>query len=590
MKKILILGLLSIVMILFPLLTACNSNTSETSTKAATTTKTTQTAASSTTAASSSAATTAVKADWWDSFGEPEYGGTITLREASLTIDLDPGSSYGGLYVYSGDYLWVPDWTVDRNTWKFNTQYVPQEYWNGCLAESWETINPTTIRVYLRQGIHWQDKEPTNGREFTAEDVQFHYDRILGTGNGFTQISGFWGGRLKNIEKVTAVDTYTVDFTFKAAGYLNFLTIADLKGMNWVEAPEWYALGESGMKDWTNLTGTGPWIIQELVSGSSATFERNPDYWGYDERYPDNQLPYADELKILQIADSATALAALRTNKIDVMTSVQWQDQQTLASSSTDLEQAALPSAGQGVALRVDNAPFTDIKVRKALQMSLNREAIAVSHYNGTVDGVPCGVITPEISGYATPFEDWPAALQEEYSYNPDKAKELLAEAGYPDGFSTNVVMRSDGDTQLAQIFKSYFADIGVDMEIKLMDGPSAMAFAFARKHDQMWWQGNACGRTFVIADSLISYVSGEIANYGCVVDPTYDKLYSDFIGCSSEQEARELCIEADMRTLEEHWTILTFPTATYNIWYPSLKGYSGEYLLGAYYARLWKE
>jgi len=73
------------------------------------------------------------------------------------------------------------------------------------------------------------------------------------------------------------------------------------------------------VNDWHHAIGTGPFILKDFVSGSAATLVSNPNYWGYDERYPQNKLPYIDTLKVLIIPDQATALAALRTGKVDVI-------------------------------------------------------------------------------------------------------------------------------------------------------------------------------------------------------------------------------------------------------------------------------
>ena len=73
------------------------------------------------------------------------------------------------------------------------------------------------------------------------------------------------------------------------------------------------------VKDWRNLVGTGPFEITDWVEGSSITWTKNPNYWGYDEKYPENRLPYIDGMKMLVIPDVATRVAALRSGRIDVM-------------------------------------------------------------------------------------------------------------------------------------------------------------------------------------------------------------------------------------------------------------------------------
>ena len=111
-----------------------------------------------------------------------------------------------------------------------------------------------------------------------------------------------------------------------------------------------------------------------------------------------------------------------------------------------------------------DKAPFTDIRVRQALQMAIDRKAIAASYFDGIIDGVPAGIISPLQIGWCTPYEKWSEDLKQLYSYNPEKAKKLLAEAGYPKGFDTNIIASQTGDLELLQIIKSMFQDIAVPL------------------------------------------------------------------------------------------------------------------------------
>ena len=147
----------------------------------------------------SSSPTPAVETNWWDSMGEPEYGGTINLRATSMSpVSFDPNEPYGsdkGLYCFES--LFQPSWTVDPETWSFSCSYIPEEYISGLLAESWEWVDSQTVRVKLHEGIHWWDKAPVNGRELTSEDVQYSYDRMLGTGSGFTEPNTFWASAMK---------------------------------------------------------------------------------------------------------------------------------------------------------------------------------------------------------------------------------------------------------------------------------------------------------------------------------------------------------------------------------------------------------
>ena len=111
-----------------------------------------------------------------------------------------------------------------------------------------------------------------------------------------------------------------------------------------------------------------------------------------------------DKLTMLVIKDTPTALAALRTGKVDFMQGIGWQDAQSLEKSSPEMEQIDIPMMGMSVVFRCDHEPFSDIRVRKALQMSLSLKEIAQGYYKGSIDGTPSGLISPELKGYAYPY------------------------------------------------------------------------------------------------------------------------------------------------------------------------------------------
>jgi peptide/nickel transport system substrate-binding protein len=507
------------------------------------------------------------------------------------------------------------NWTMDRNICPFNGDFIPFKYFSGLLAESWETTDPTTMVIHLRQGVHWQNKPPVNGREFVASDVEAHYKRMLSPDS-----SPHTRESLSLMDSVTATDKYTVTVKFKKAGPVAVSQLTDPIPINAIEAPEYVALaptvapsggGEPGpggpgaivgaggpLQDWHNVVGTGAWILSDVIANSSVTLTKNPDYWGYDERYPQNKLPYANTLKGIVISDIATSLAALRTGKIDIIGGIApgvaaiipWQNAAALAQSNPELKQAKLPTGGGGLTLRVDKVPFKDIRVRKALNMAINREEIAKGYYGGTLDPTPAGMISPTYTGYAYPYSEWSQELKDIYSYNPTKAKALLAEAGYHDGFKTNCEVASNSDLALLQVLKAQLLDIGVDMEIKSMDMAAWQALAYRRMIDQM--TGGICGVTAKPSNTILSYLSTDTnQNAGCCADPNYDKLVDEFNAAPTEDDAAVICKAADKYILEQAYGVKLFPTCCYVFYQPYLKGYSGESIIWGnwyYYTARW--
>ncbi len=104
------------------------------------------------------------------------------------------------------------------------------------------------------------------------------------------------------------------------------------------------------------------------------------------------------------------------------------------------------------------------------MQLAIDLPGIAKNHYKGTVEPYPATMTSRYMKGFGFPYEEWPQELKDEYTYNPVAAKKLLAEAGYPNGFKTNVVADTGGDIELLKMVKSYFADVGIEMEIRPVD------------------------------------------------------------------------------------------------------------------------
>jgi peptide/nickel transport system substrate-binding protein len=553
-------AILGFLMALSMVLSACAGEETPTTPTIATTPSPTAAAPTPTATTPSSTATTAAptQANWWDKFGEPEYGGTIVTVKPVVVPVFDP---------YQGGYpCWQPwlkrllafDWALDRKVWSFSYHFAPLEYHKGHLAESWEQPDPQSMVFHIRKGIKWQDKPPVNGREFTAYDVQYHYDRILGTGSGYDK-PGPFSGWISHVEKVTATDDYTVVFKFKEAGTAGVLQITDWTTLNFFVPREWVEQGD--LSNWENVVGTGPWILTDFVSGSSMTVTRNKNYWDYDERHTENQLPYADTLKAFAITDAATKIAALRTGKIDILAGLDWQHAGALQRTNPDLQVIKTAASGSlGIQMRCDHAPFTDIKVRKALQMAIDLKTIAKTHFGGMVDGIPAGLVLRDFNGYGFFYEEWPQELKDEYGYNLTKAKQLLAEAGYPNGFKTNAITTSPMfDLDLLQIIKSYFMDIGVDMEIKVYDTASYFAYASSGKHDQMAVYGatKASGPAKLIGTFLATNKSD---NWCGISDAGYDAIVEKFNNAATMSEAAQYLREADRYYLEKHWAIATLP------------------------------
>jgi len=533
---------------------------------------------------------------WWDKFGEPEYGGTLTY---SVGMDVTTWDPYRGFDFYTNtnqlfyENIAHQDWTLDREIFNFVGSWTPNDRYAGWLAESWEAPDFNTMIFHIREGIHWQDKFPANGRELTAADVAWNFNRLYGTGDGFTDLSPFIGQTAwRAFKKVYATDKYTmvVEHTDHNTCWEQILQPISTQ-MVCRDAVEEFG----DLTDWENALGTGPFILDDVVTAASMTLSRNPNYWGYDERHPENRLPYIDGIKILIIPDRSTVFAALRTGKIDWVGGVTWEEVDMLTKTNPELVKYVVTGWCQGLQPRLDKEPFTDIRVRKAMNMAIDRQTIAETVRGGYVEGIPQPMLGRALGPYYTPFDEWPKELQEEYTYNPEKAKELLAEAGYPNGFKTNVVVGGAAPDD-ALIFKDMLMKIGIDMEIKVIEGPAYWSYvAVHRKHDQMVWMGYAAWNMDPYP-GLMMYKSDYYGNHGRVNDPVYDEMlkYARVAPDGTPRTEEEQIANGkacDMYSLQQHWTVVPPESFSFTLRQPWIKGLSEETLWrwpASYYARLW--
>jgi peptide/nickel transport system substrate-binding protein len=543
----------------------------------------------------------ATASNWWDKLGKPQYGGEMVIRSTTNLANFDPYYSDHITQIYTAwmEKLYAEDWLLDPVIFDYKI-LPPAQYLKGHLAESWEFTDPNTYIVHLRKGIHWQNIPPVNGREFTADDVVYHYHRLYGLGSGFTKPAQYHSTvtAYRSLLSVTAVDRYTVVFKWKTPNpeFIMETMITIHSPTASIEARE--AVEKWGdLKDWHHAIGTGPFILKDFVSGSSATLVKNPDYWGYDERYSQNKLPYIDTLKILIIPDEEAAMAAMRAGNLDVTDRVSFRQAQAMQKTNPEILQIGYPDSATSLDPRNDRPPFNDIRVRKALQSAIDLPTIAKSYYQGSVLPYPCSISSNYMKGWGFPYNDWPQDLKDEYAYNPQAAKQLLADAGYPGGFKTNIVAANTADLDLLKIVKSYFAQVGIDMEIRLMEPAALIAFTQTdQKHDQLAY-GGSLGSGHEPLRQLTRFQTGSSGNPQLKVsDPVFDAFYPGALAATGVDEIKRIFRDANEYVARKHFAISLLQPMRYALYQPWLKGYSGQFgsiswspqSLSFYAARFW--
>ena len=515
----------------------------------------------------------------------PEYGGTITYTAPALGLNSDPYFGHSDAIIGGvTEKLGIGNWGVDRDEWDFRAGEIQVPYTIGRLADSWE-ISPDglTYTFHIRKGVHWHDKPPMNGRELTAKDIEYNFHRMLGFGE-FTEAGACTFGQCVDLllsipwESVTATDDWTVVMKLKEP-FLAALRYMLVDYFVYIMPPE--VIEQHGdTQDWRNLVGTGPFMLTDLVEESSMTYVKNPDYWGYDEKYPQNRLPYVDEFRVLIIPEEASIVAALRSGKVDFKQHVKSLDQ-VESFNQTNPEIVAHEwwfRSSDSFAPNHRVPPFNDINVRRAMQMALDNESIAATYWKGHANAIPHGLI--RVNGYYIPFEEWDEEVKQYYRYDPEAAEKLLDEAGYPRGadgtrFKTTLNYGAWATLDYAEIAAAYWAEIGVDVEID--------ALSSAEYHERLWSRTGE-GIYSAIAGNLFDpvmmagwYHSDDMWNRGGSQWPELDAIVEAALAAPTDEEQKRLIAEADKYAMSQHWLIFGPISPFFTFVQPWIIGYSGE-------------
>ena len=324
------------------------------------------------------------------------------------------------------------------------------------LATKWTEISPTQWRFELRKGVKFHDGAP-----FTADDVVFSLTRIM------TPPSNMMSST-QSIQEVKKVDDFTVDLILKGPNpvLLRELTEARIMNKAWAEKnnalkSQNYAAKEDVFSN-RNTNGTGAYIPQGWQPDVKLSLKRNPDWW-------DKNTGNVDEVVFTPIKSAAARTAALISGQIDFMIDPPPQDQDRLKKTADlkmlegtenrtiflglDVFRDELPGAGTP-----GKNPLKDVKVRKALYMAIDSDGLHKSTMRGM--SIPAGaMIAPMVHG-------WSKKLDERATkYDPEGAKKLLAEAGYPNGFNLKLECPNDryvNDEAICQAVTAMWARIGI--------------------------------------------------------------------------------------------------------------------------------
>ena len=437
----------------------------------------------------------------------------------------------------------------------------------GDLAESWSQPNELTYVFKLRKGVRFHNKPPVNGREVTAEDVVYSIERfrtVKGNANAYM---------LSSVDKVEAPDKYTVRLTLKEPYVWLLDMLANSHAVPIIAKECVDKFGD--LKRHESLIGTGPWMLDSYRPNVGFTFVRNPSYFLAG-------LPYIDRVEVFVDEDNASRMAAFLAGKYDlgwefmgIINRVDWvQIRDVLKTKRPKLQTAEFTTpVVSHVSMRADKAPFSDVRVRRAMSMAIDRKAIIDSLYEGV------GVLNPAVPAA---LRDWSIPMDQlgeglaNYKYDPAAAKKLLAEAGVPNGFPATVEFTTYGSTVLvdmSQLVLKFFKDVGIDAKLVTKEYGAYISTTFYGKFDTLAF-GPQTG--FQEPDNHLfgQYYPGELKNQSHINDPVVADMLIRQRRTQDPAKRREVIFDIQRHLAKQQYYV-QMPSPTHvAVWDGALKNY----------------
>ncbi len=430
------------------------------------------------------------------------------------------------------------------------TRYNRTYQVEGALATDWKAITPTQIRFNLRKGVKFQDGSP-----FTADDVVFSFSRI---NSPHSTLKPFVAG----ITEIKKIDSHTVDFILSAPNPILTRTIIDFRIMSkaWADKNKASAPPKVSAKEETfatrNAMGTGPYKITGWQPEQRITMVQNPDWWDAKNASNVKQVLYTP------IKSDQTRVAGLLSGEVDLVTDLPTQD---VARLKTDAKLKVLEgNEVRTIFIAMDQGsdelrnssvkganPFKDKRVREAMSLAIDREAIKRSLMRGL--SIPAAIMVAPVA------YGWSQELDTVAKADVARAKQLMTEAGYGDGFEVPLACPNDryvNDEEICQAVVSMWARIG--LKAKLQTQPMTQHSAALQRFDlplyMYGWGVTTFDAQYTLQDIVHTKTSGADGkgNYSRVSDAKVDALVQQMKVETDVPKRLALMQEALKRTRDE--------------------------------------
>lgn len=429
----------------------------------------------------------------------------------------------------------------------------------GALAESWKFVDGTTVELSLRKGVKFQNKPPVNGRELTAEDVVWSYKRMFD--------KGILRSIQRNLASIEAPDKYTVRIKTREPEPL--IGDAWLVFREAVVLPKEAGGTEDDFSRPENIIGTGPYILESYTPGVKAVLSRNPSYWKEGQ-------PYIDQIDLPIMRDEATKLASFRTGQLDFLDELTVTERNQIVQGNPNAQFVPCESTPAGVVFPKNaEPPFNNVNVRRALSMSVDRDAIVKGIMKG--EGNVVGVAPWFVEGSMKP-QDFPAETRKYLQYNPSESKKMLADAGYPDGISFNIEATlgyGSPYNEIVEVLPAMMKPAGFNATLKILDLQNLQATLNHGIYDKVQINKGSTG-SYPIERPTAGARSNESPdlNRAHVKDPELDRLIERMVRTVDDKQRMDIARQVQVRMVDQAY-FLNMPTfMNFNAVQPYLRGF----------------
>jgi peptide/nickel transport system substrate-binding protein len=444
-----------------------------------------------------------------------KQGGTLVVGQKGEPKGLDPALNTGTLdgdvytHIYNGLVRMKPDLRIEPD-----------------LAESWNiSLDQMQITFKLRKNVRFH-----NGREVTASDWVYSLERVRDPKTGSPG-----QGQFANVDTITAVDPYTLRMTTKGplGGLLTSMTFFQY----WKVVPREVVEANKDLNK--TPVGTGPFKLKNWERGVKIELVKNPDYF-------EKGLPHLDGITFQFIPDEASAIAALRAGKVDF---IRVDDLRNASVLQKDTAMQYYQKEFIGYTMLVMNTrfpPFNNQKVRQAVGYAINREDVIAASLAGV--GRLTGPLPMVLKDWAVPLSQFPS-----YKVDRARAKQLLTEAGYPNGFKTDLMANKGIASHVsdATVIQAQLKEIGIDVSV-LVEESGTWVTRLTKNKDVPMTLNTSAGYPHPDMVLYNAYHSKGGWNWSGISDPQLDKLLENAMSAATQEKKADLYKQAQLMLVND--------------------------------------